>query len=225
MSDLQEMSSTYDFSAYCEEGGTFGVYVEVAGQQRFGPSLCMLNSLFAPVVLIALAVLGGTRISELKRLPDVKPYTNFPSVYDTAQFGLAAAGILLGIASAAMASERADVRIPEEPPKPSQFAAAFRFAAMHSFSDARCFYCFYPPMIPLCRHRAHPPAAMVLAWSLLRLPNSAPPYSLLLQTIAGLVIFAKFAGIMGLIAIENSKNVLRGKNVKCFWVIDFLYTM
>jgi hypothetical protein len=48
---------------------------------------------------------------------------------------------------------------------------------------------------------------------------------LLLQTIAGLVIFAKFAGIMGLIAIENSKNVLRGKNVKCFWVIDFLYTM
>lgn len=120
MSGVEEMSPTYDFSAYCEEGGTFGLYVDVAGQQRFGPSLCMLNSFFAPVVLIALAVLGGTRISELKRLPDVKPYTHFHSVFDTAQFGLAAAGTLLGMASGVMASERADVSSPLGPKRSSE---------------------------------------------------------------------------------------------------------
>lgn len=112
---LKNMTASIDMSAYCEEGGMFTVYVDVAGDQRFGPSFCMLNNFFCPIVLICLAVLGGTRIMELMNIPGTKPYTHFDSMYDTAQFGLLAAGILLGLASGATSTERAEVG-PRPPP-------------------------------------------------------------------------------------------------------------
>uniref|UniRef100_A0A6T8KKU6 ATP-dependent transporter ycf16 n=1 Tax=Hemiselmis andersenii TaxID=464988 RepID=A0A6T8KKU6_HEMAN len=138
--------------SWCREGDLFSLMVRVEGQQRFGPSFCMMDGLFAPLVLVALAILGGHRVNEISRRESTKTYLNFDSFFDAAQFGLAVMGILFGASTLVMGSSRAE-------------------------------------------------------W------------------MDGMVLAAKFGGTLGVLMIENKKDVLRGKNIKCFWIIDFLYTL